>query len=123
MGSDTILLSEIAHGRSGDKGNHANIAVIAYTPSGYQWLQDHLTTDKVAQWFEQWHPDQVIRYEAEKLLALNLLLENVLGGGASTSLLTDTQAKTFAMSLLQMPLPRPDNLPAMTPPAKGNGHE
>ena len=46
-----ICLSEIAHGRSGDKGNHANVAVLAYTPAGYDWLRAHLTADVVQQYF------------------------------------------------------------------------
>ena len=101
--SDTILLSEIAHGRSGDKGNHANVAVIAYTPAGFAWLRQHLTAERVAAYFAPLGLSKVVRYEAANLLALNFVLYDVLGGGASGSLRTDTQGKTLALALLQMP--------------------
>ena len=111
-----IPLATIAHGRSGDKGNHANIAVIAYTDAGYAWLRDHLTSEVVAERFRQLQPTRVVRYEAANLKALNFVLYNVLGGGASTSLRTDTQGKTFALALLQRTLERPDNFAAMMRP-------
>jgi hypothetical protein len=115
---DPVRLSELAHGRSGDKGNHANVAVIAYTPAGYAWLCEHLTADVVKRYFEQLQPGEVIRYEAPNLLALNFVLRDVLGGGASGSLRIDTQGKTFALALLQMPIERPENLEAMRRPAR-----
>jgi hypothetical protein len=98
------LLSVIAHGRSGDKGNHANIAVIAYTPAGYAWLRDHLTANRVAEYFAPLKPSRVVRYEAPNLLALNFVLYDVLAGGASRSLRIDTQGKTLALALLEMPV-------------------
>ena len=52
--SETLLLSDIAHGRSGDKGNHANVAVIAYTAQGFDWIRQHLTADVVARYFQPW---------------------------------------------------------------------
>jgi hypothetical protein len=100
----SVRLSDIAHGRSGDKGNHANVAVLAYTPQGYAWLRQHLTDEVVARYFHNLGPSRVVRYEAPNLLALNFVLFDVLGGGASTSLRTDTQGKTLALALLQMPL-------------------
>jgi hypothetical protein len=115
----SIPLSAIAHGRSGDKGKHANIAVIAYTPQGYTWLHEHLTAEVVLRYFQPLGPSRVVRYEAANLLALNFLLYNVLAGGASRSLRSDTQGKTLALALLQMPLPRPDNFTAMLRPAPG----
>jgi hypothetical protein len=99
-----IRLSQIAHGRSGDKGNHANIAILAYTPAGYGWLRENLKADVVSRYFHQMGPTRVDRYEAPNVLGLNFVLHNVLGGGASTSLRTDTQGKTLALALLQMPL-------------------
>jgi hypothetical protein len=99
-----MLLGDIAHGRSGDKGNHANLAVLAYTPKGYAWLREHLTADVVAQYFHRLGPSRVERYLAPNLLGLNFVLFDVLGGGASTSLRTDTQGKTLASALLQLPL-------------------
>src|SRR5262249_42723641 len=106
-------LSDIAHGRSGDKGNHANVAVIAYTPEGYRWLQGHLTAEVVAGYFEPLRPSRVVRYEAPNLNAVNFVLYDVLAGGASRSLRIDAQGKTRALALLQMEIDRPDGSPAM----------
>jgi hypothetical protein len=113
------LLCDLAHGRSGDKGNHANVAVIAYTPAGYAWLRKHLTAELVRQYFERFGPSRVVRYEAPNLLALNFVLYDVLAGGASRSLRSDTQGKTLALALLQMPLKRPADFDAMTRPTPG----
>ena len=98
----TVSLSQIAHGRSGDKGNHANVAVIAYTAAGFEWLREHLTADRVAAYFALLGHTGVERYEAANVNALNFVLNNALAGGASRSLRTDTQGKTFALALLQM---------------------
>lgn len=99
-----MRLSDIAHGRSGDKGNHANVAVIAYTPDGFAWIRQHLTADVVQQYFAALGPSRVERFEAANLLAVNFMLYDVLAGGASRSLRSDTQGKTFALALLQMPI-------------------
>src|SRR5204862_1978112 len=99
----TVPLSTIAHGRSGDKGNHANVAIIAYTPAGFAWLREHLTAERVAAHFLPLKLTKVERFEAENLLALNFLLRDVLAGGASRSLRSDTQGKSLALALLQMP--------------------
>jgi hypothetical protein len=115
---EQIALSTIAHGRSGDKGNHANIAVIAYTPVGFTWLRGYLTTNRVSDHFTSLQPTRVLRYEAPNLLALNFVLENVLAGGASKSLRIDSQGKTYALALLQMQTPRPANYQEMLRPAR-----
>jgi len=114
----SIPLSTIAHGRSGDKGNHANIALIAYTAAGYAWLRDQMTADVVRDYFASLKASRVVRYEAPNLLALNFVLYDVLAGGASQSLRIDTQGKTLALALLQMSVARPENYPAMLRPAK-----
>ncbi len=111
-----IRLSDIAHGRSGDKGNHANVAVIAYTPSGYAWLREHLSAERVRDYFRSLGPSRVERFEAPNVLALNFVLYDVLAGGASRSLRTDTQGKTLALALLAMPVERPADHAAMTRP-------
>jgi hypothetical protein len=108
-----IPLSEIAHGRSGDKGNHANVAVIAYTAAGFTWLRDNLTADCVRDYFASLGPSRVVRYEAPQLLALNFVLYDVLAGGASQSLRIDSQGKTLALALLQMPIDKPANYQEM----------
>jgi hypothetical protein len=108
-----IPLSTIAHGRSGDKGNHANVAVIAYTDAGFAWLRDHLTVEVVSQYFAPLQPSKVVRYEAANLKAFNFMLYDILAGGASRSLRSDTQGKTLALALLQMPIEAPPNLAEM----------
>jgi hypothetical protein len=118
-GPDKVPLSAIAHGRSGDKGNHANVAVLAYTPAGYAWLRRHLTAGVVAGYFGSLKPSRVVRYEAPNLLGLNFVLHDVLAGGASRSLRSDSQGKTLALALLQMEVDRPEDLAAMLRPAPG----
>jgi hypothetical protein len=114
-----VRLSAIAHGRSGDKGNHANVAVIAYTPAGYAWLLRHLTADAVRAYFAPLRPSRAVRYEAPNLLALNFVLHDVLAGGASRSPRADTQGKTLALALLQMPIELPADHAAMRRPDPG----
>ena len=111
--ADTITLGEIAHARSGDKGNHSNVGVIAYTPVGYDFLQQQLTPERLERFFESLGPTRVERFELPKLGALNFLLYNVLGGGASQSLRIDTQGKLLGTAVLELELPRPANLDAM----------
>jgi hypothetical protein len=110
----TIRLSDIAHGRSGDKGNHSNIAVIAYTRAGYDWIRDRLTAEIVRGYFAALGPTRVERFETPNLLAFNFVLCNVLAGGASRSLRIDTQGKALALALLRMEFERPENLQDMT---------
>jgi hypothetical protein len=114
--AEQATLADIAHGRSGDKGNHANVAVIAYAPAGYAWLRENLTADRVRDYFAPLGPSRVVRYEAPNLLAVNFVLYDVLAGGASRSLRTDSQGKTLALALLQMPIERPTDLAAMLRP-------
>jgi hypothetical protein len=100
-------LASIAHGRSGDKGNHSNVAVIAYTDAGFAWLREHLTADVVANYFAPLKPTRVERFEAANVRGLNFVLYDALAGGASRSLRSDTQGKTLALALLQMPVELP----------------
>lgn len=110
MSTVRVPLGRIAHGRSGDKGNHANVAVLAYTPAGYAWLRDHLTADAVGAYFAPLGHTGVERYEAANVLGLNFVLRDALAGGASLSLRTDTQGKTFAVALLMMPVELPEEV-------------
>ena len=103
----SVPLSTIAHGRSGDKGNHSNVAIIAYTPAGYAWLKSHLTTEVVAAYFAPLGASRVERFEAANVLGLNFMLYDALAGGASRSLRTDTQGKSYAVALLQMAIELP----------------
>src|SRR5262249_30137006 len=102
-------LHDIAHGRSGDKGNHANIAILAHTPAGYAWLRENLTEEVVGAYFSKMGPSRVVRYDAPNMLGLNFCLYDALAGGASRSLRIDTQGKTLALALLQKPIDRPKN--------------
>ncbi len=104
----SVPLSMIAHGRSGDKGNHANVAVIAYTDAGFAWLRKHLTAEVMATYFAPLGPSRVERFEAANVRGLNFMLYDVLAGGASQSLRTDTQGKTLAVALLRMVVEIPD---------------
>ena len=107
--SDNISapLSTIAHGRSGDKGNHSNVAIIAYTPAGYAWLKSHLTTEVVAAYFAPLGASRVERFEAANVLGLNFMLYDALAGGASRSLRLDTQGKALGTILLECPIAAP----------------
>jgi hypothetical protein len=114
-GGEGIRLRDIAHGRSGDKGNHANIGIIAHTSAGFAYLDGVLTAERVSAWFADLKPASVERYALPGIGAYNFLLRDVLGGGASDSLRTDTQGKVLATSLLEMELPRPEDWRAMLP--------
>lgn len=97
-----IKLIDIAHGRSGDKGDSANIGVIAYDEKGYKILEKYLTADVVKKYFEGICFGPVERYEMPNILALNFILHNSLGGGGTVSLKHDAQGKTLASALLRM---------------------
>jgi hypothetical protein len=90
------------HGRSGDKGNHANIGVACFNEVAYQDLTQLLTAELVEKFFEHLHPSRVVRYELPNLLAFNFVLYDVLDGGASRSLRIDSQGKTLALQLLEL---------------------
>jgi hypothetical protein len=116
MTSETITLGEIAHARSGDKGNHANVGVMAYTPAGYEFIEKHVTSQRVGEFFAALSPTTVERFPLERLQAFNFMLYNALGGGASQSLRIDTQGKLLGTAVLELELPRPANLDAMLRP-------
>ena len=97
-----IKLLNIAHGRSGDKGNAANIGIIAYDDKGYRTIKKHLTAQKVKKHFKGICFGKVERLELPNLRALNFLLHNTLGGGGTVSLKHDAQGKTLAAALLRM---------------------
>jgi hypothetical protein len=99
-----IKLINIAHGRSGDKGNSANIGIIAYDDKGYKIIQKHLTAKKVKQHFKGICFGKVEKFELPNIRALNFLLHDTLGGGGTVSLKHDAQGKTLAAALLRMEL-------------------
>ncbi|OGU00739.1 MAG: hypothetical protein A2085_04015 [Gemmatimonadetes bacterium GWC2_71_10] len=95
-------LIEIAHARSGDKGDTANVGVIARKPEYYPVLVRELTPERVAKHFEGMLTGGVERFELPNLHALNFLLHGALGGGGTVSLKTDAQGKTLSTALLRM---------------------
>lgn len=99
-----IKLIDIAHGRSGDKGDAANIGIIAYDNAGYEIIKKYLTTERVKEHFIGICKGKVERYELPNLRALNFILHNTLGGGGTVSLKHDAQGKTLATALLRMKL-------------------
>ena len=111
--SGVIRLAEIAHARSGDKGSHANVGVIAYSQAGYEYLGRVLTERRVAEHFLPLRPREVVRYELPGLFAYNFVLREILHGGASCSLRIDSQGKILAYALLEMEIPAPPNLDEM----------
>lgn len=108
-----VPLIEIAHARSGDKGNHSNISVIARKADYLPWIRAALTEQTVASYMQHVldaEKGRVIRYELPGLNALNFMLENALGGGGVASLRIDPQGKAFAQQLLDMPVKVPAHL-------------
>lgn len=99
-----MKLKEIAHARSGDKGNHANVGVIARDEDAFRILESRLTADVVADYFHGLNPTKVERFKMPGIKAFNFLLHNVLGGGGSRSLRLDSQGKTLATAILEMDL-------------------
>jgi hypothetical protein len=97
-----IPLSEIAHARSGDKGDMANIGVIAYQPRHYAVLVREVTAERVKSHFGNFVKGKVERFELPNLGALNFLLYEALGGGGTLSLRIDAQGKTMSAALLRM---------------------
>lgn len=97
-----IRLLDIAHGRSGDKGDAANVGIIAYDERGYNIIKKELTSENVKKYFEGICLGKVERFELPNLRALNFLLHNTLGGGGTVSLKHDAQGKTLAAALLKM---------------------
>ena len=109
-----VPLVKVAHARSGDKGNYSNIGVIARQPEFLPWIRASLTEENVAEYMKhvfegtaEGQSNKVIRYELPGMNALNILLENALGGGGIASLRIDPQGKAFAQQLLDMPVKIP----------------
>lgn len=99
-----IKLREIAHGRSGDKGDAANIGIIAYDDKGFEIIQKYLTAELVKKHFVGICKGEVERFELPNIKALNFILHNTLGGGGTVSLKHDAQGKTLAAALLRLEL-------------------
>jgi len=97
-----VKLAQIAHARSGDKGDTANVGLIALKPEYYPLLVQHVTADRVKKHFEGICLGNVQRFELPNLGALNFLLHESLDGGGTLSLKADAQGKTYSAALLRM---------------------
>jgi hypothetical protein len=104
-----VQLIKLAHARSGDKGDTANIGLIALRPEFYPLLVRDVTEERVKQHFQGICKGDVERFELPNLEALNFLLHESLGGGGTLSLMTDAQGKTFSTALLRMQIEIPDD--------------
>jgi len=106
----TVPLVMLALGRSGDKGDHANIGVIARKPEYLPFIKAALTEKTIRDYFSHVLEGSVSRWDVPGINALNFLLKNSLGGGGITSLRADPQGKAYAQMLLDFPIPIPENL-------------
>lgn len=97
-----VQLAKLAHARSGDKGDTANVGLIALSDALYPILVREVTAERVKQHFRGICHGEVERFELPNLGALNFLLHESLGGGGTLSLMTDAQGKTFSTALLRM---------------------
>jgi hypothetical protein len=98
----TVLLKDIAHGRSGDKGDVSNICLYARNSEDYQILRDQVTAARVKEHFKDLVTGPVERYEMPQLGGMNFVMHGALDGGATRSLRMDTLGKTMAAALLKM---------------------
>lgn len=97
-----MKLREIAHSRTGDKGNIANISLIAYDMEHYPMLQELVTAERVKAWFRELVQGEVVRYELPSIGALNFVLIDALGGGVTRSMALDRHGKSLSSVLLEM---------------------
>jgi hypothetical protein len=104
-----VRLLDLAHARSGDKGDTANVGLIAVRAEWYPLLERHVTRERVAEHFRGMIGGAVVRFELPNLRALNFLLHGALDGGGTLSLKTDAQGKVYSTALLRMVLDVPDD--------------
>jgi hypothetical protein len=109
-GTVIVPLHEIAHSRTGDKGNRLNASVIAYVPEAYPLLLEQLTVGRITDLVAHRGANAVVRFELPGLWALNFVIDEVLGGGVNGSLNLDGHGKTLSYLLLSVPVPVPHAL-------------
>jgi hypothetical protein len=105
-----VPLHQIAHGRTGDKGDRSNISVIAYRPEAFPLIVEQLTEARVAEAFRHRRPTAVKRYLLPKMHAMNFVLDGVLDGGVNDSLNLDSHGKTLSFLVLDIEIEVPDEL-------------
>lgn len=101
----TIRVHDIAHARSGDKGNTSNVAVMAYDDAGWARIRRHLTSERVMAAYAHLAQGPITRYEVPKLRALNFVIQKALAGGVTRSLRLDPHGKTLSSIVLTIELP------------------
>lgn len=97
-----MKLYEIAHSRTGDKGNISNISLIAYDVKDFPMLREKVTAERVKEWFGGMVKGEVVRYELPKLGAMNFVMYEALGGGVTRTLSLDMHGKGLSSYLLDM---------------------
>ena len=97
-----MKLRELAHSRTGDKGNTSNISVIAYDPTNYELLEKQVTAARVKEFFDGVVLGDVVRYEMPNIGALNFVMYQALGGGVTRTLALDIHGKSFSSALMEM---------------------
>ncbi|WP_312403443.1 hypothetical protein [Rhizobium sp.] len=100
-----MKLFDIAHSRTGDKGNISNISVIVYDQKDYERVREYVTPERVKAHFKGIVNGEVVRYEIPTLGALNFVMQDALGGGVTRSLALDAHGKCLASALLAMDIP------------------
>lgn len=105
-----VKLYQVAHSRSGDKGDASNVGVIADSPELYPLLGEQLTEERVRQHFRHVCHGPVERFDLPNLMAYNFILHDSLGGGGTESLISDAQGKTHAQGILEMDVDVPEEL-------------
>ena len=103
-----IYLNQIAHGRSGDKGDTSNVCVFAKDPKDYELIKQQVTVEKVKEYFGDMVKGEVTRYEVPSLHGFNFVMKHALGGGASHSLRLDSLGKSMGSAFLRMKIDYPD---------------
>ena len=104
MAARAVALRELAHGRTGDKGNRSNISVIAYRPEDFATLVEQVTEERVTALFAHRRPTRVKRYVLPNLAAMNFVIDDVLDGGVNGSLNLDAHGKSLVFLLLDLPV-------------------
>ena len=111
MSVKTVRLYELAHARTGDKGNRSNISVIAYRKEDFALLEAEVTEERVAAHFAYRKPSKVTRYVLPRIAAMNFVLDDVLDGGVNDALNLDMHGKSLSFHLLTLAITVPEDKP------------